>query len=344
MAINDLIDRLTNKFTDTIIIKDENELEKQVGALTELISKYPNNDELLRKKRICELGLLGEKEIEFELKNANIGMYVLHDVNIEYEDLKAQIDYIIITPAKFYFVECKNLIGNITVDNKGNFIREYQYGQKKIKEGIYSPATQAQRHVEIFKKIWKSRNTGIIDKTIRSRYLDNWYIPLVVFANSKNIINDRYAPREIKNMIIKSDRLVDYLKKDISNTEKDLLSNKKQMEASAQNIIDNYSIYISKDYEKEFEKALSVEQKSKSSKENNISNALSIRKRLIEFRTQKSKAKNIPAYYIFNNEELDKLLVAMPENKQELINSNILSDVKIKMHGDEILKIIRGKE
>ena len=33
MAINDLIDRLTNKFTDTIIIKDENELEKQVGAL-----------------------------------------------------------------------------------------------------------------------------------------------------------------------------------------------------------------------------------------------------------------------------------------------------------------------
>ncbi len=339
MAINDLIDKLTNRFTDTIIVKEENELQKQIDALSELLNKYPDNDELLKKKRICELGLLGEKEIEFELKNANIGMYVLHDVNIEYEDLKAQIDYIIITPAKLYFVECKNLIGNITVDNKGNFIREYQYGKKKVKEGIYSPATQAQRHVEIFKKIWKSKNTGIIDKTIRARYLDNWYVPLVVFANSKNIINDRYAPKDIKSMIIKSDRLVDYLKKDVSNTERDLLSNKKQMEASARNIIDNYSIYISKDYEKEFEKSLSIKSKNES-KENNISNALNIRKRLIEFRTQKSKAKNIPAYYIFNNDELDKLLVAMPKNRQELINSNILSDVKIKMHGDEILKIL----
>ena len=70
-----------------------------------------------QKLKLCELGLKGEKEIEFELKNANIGMYVLHDINMKYEDLTAQIDYIIITPASMYFIECKNLVGNITVNN-----------------------------------------------------------------------------------------------------------------------------------------------------------------------------------------------------------------------------------
>lgn len=58
---------------------------------------------------LCELALKGEREIEFELENTNIGMYVLHDVNLEFKNLKAQIDYIIITPAKVYFVECKIL-------------------------------------------------------------------------------------------------------------------------------------------------------------------------------------------------------------------------------------------
>ena len=72
-----------------------------------------------QKLKLCELGLKGEKEIEFELKNSNIGMYVLHDINMKYEDLTAQIDYIVITPASMYFIECKNLVGNIRVNSRG---------------------------------------------------------------------------------------------------------------------------------------------------------------------------------------------------------------------------------
>ena len=106
-----------------------------------------------QKLKLCELGLKGEKEIEFELKNSNIGMYVLHDINMKYEDLIAQIDYIVITPASMYFIECKNLVGNIRVNSRGEFIREYIYNKRKVKEGIYSPIRQAERHIEIFKKI-----------------------------------------------------------------------------------------------------------------------------------------------------------------------------------------------
>ena len=53
--------------------------------------------------------------------------------------------------------------------------------------------------------------------------------------------------------------------------------------------------------------------------------------------------KSIPAYYIFNNEELDRILEVMPKNRQELEKARILSDVKLKLHGDEILKIINNQ-
>ena len=132
--INELINKLTNKFTETVFLKRGSELEEQIKALKTLLEKYPNNEALQNELRLCEVGLQGEKEIEFELSNANIGMYVLHDVNIEYQDLKAQIDYIIITPAYSYYIECKNLIGNVIIDSNGNFSREYFIGKKKINE------------------------------------------------------------------------------------------------------------------------------------------------------------------------------------------------------------------
>ena len=142
MAINSIIDLFSNKFTDTIFYKKDSELEQQIKALKEVQKIYPNEISISKKLTLCELGLKGEQEIEFELKNANIGMYVLHDINIKYEDLKAQIDYIVITPAKVYFIECKNLTGNIIVNSKGEFIREWYFQGKKIREGIYSPLTQ----------------------------------------------------------------------------------------------------------------------------------------------------------------------------------------------------------
>lgn len=348
-----LIDRFTNKFTDTVFYKKESELEYQIDALKRLLENNPNNSVLLKKLKLCELGLQGEKEIEFELKNANIGMYVLHDVNLQYKDLKAQVDYIAITPAKTYFIECKNLIGNITIDNKGNFIREYSFGRKKIKEGIYSPLSQANRHIEIYKKIWMEKNTGILDKTVRLKHFNEWTVPLVVLANSKSILNVRYAPKDIKKYIIKSDRLVDYLIKDLECTDRDALWNKKDMNDHAFGLMNNYNNMIERDYEKELQEWLLKKSHTKFAQKDDNCNSnnkeketdstkksLNIRNKLVYFRKEKSREKNIPAYYIFNNDELDKILILMPKTKQELIDSKILTDVKIRLHGDEIIKII----
>ena len=123
---------LFEKFTDTIFLKESTSLQDMVDALNKLSEEYPENEEIKEELFIAKKGLSGEKEIEYQLKKSNLGMYVLHDINIEYEDLKAQIDYVIITKAYIYFLECKNLFGNITVNEKGDFIREYSYYNHKV--------------------------------------------------------------------------------------------------------------------------------------------------------------------------------------------------------------------
>lgn len=337
--IKNLIEKFTNKFTETIFLKDTSELKKQIEALQELLVHYPNNEKLKKELKMCEIGLKGEEEIKFELGNANIGMYVLHDVNIEYKDLKAQIDYIIITPAYTYFVECKNLVGNITVDSNGNFSREIYYGKKKVNEGMYSPLSQAQRHVEIFKKIWCDRNTKIIDKLIRRNYLDVWYKPLVVMANSKNILNLRFAPKNYKNNVIKSDRLVEYLKNDLAKCDKDMLLDKDGMYNLAMSFILNYNKDKNIDYKQKYaEKFL---RENASEKIENKPEVEQLREKLIEFRKERAKEKGLPPFYVFNNMELEELLKLMPKSKEELMKSNVLSAVKVKVHGDEIIKIIQ---
>lgn len=329
---------LFKKFTETIFYKKDSQLEEQISALKELQQEYPSNSKLNYKLKLCELGLIGENEIEFELKNANIGMYILRDVNLNYKDLTAQIDYIIITPGYTYFVECKNLIGNISVNNRGEFTREYIYNHKKIVEGIYSPIRQAERHIEIFKKLLDEHQTGIMYNLFKN-IRQSWLKPLVVLANSKNILKLQYAPKAIKNQIVRSDSLVNYIKRDINNLDKDYLSSQKYMNDFAFRIMQNYNQDIEKDYKEEFQKWL---EKDKIGPLSSNANNEDIKNKLINYRKTKSQEKNIPAYYIFTNEELNLLLNHLPKTYQELEESNILSNIKLKLHGQEIINIINN--
>ena len=205
---------LFDNFHETIFLKSSSNLEKDINELKEIRKTLSNTYQIDKDIKLLETGLQGEKEIEFELKNANIGMYVLHDINIEFEDLKAQIDYVIVTKAYTYLVECKNMIGNITINENGEFKREYNYNGEKIIEGIYSPYRQALRHKEVLKKIWLS-NHNKISAYLWEKSFDRNYKPLVVLTNSKGLTNMRYAPKEIKDITIRSDALIEYIKKDI---------------------------------------------------------------------------------------------------------------------------------
>ena len=186
-----------------------------------------------------------------------------------------------------------------------------------------------------------SRNNTRLDKLFRRDNLDNWNKPLVVMANSKNVLNMKYAPKDYKYKVIKSDALVEYLRKDYERCDKDSLLNKDQMFNVSDSIMQNYNQSINEDYIAKYEKLVVSEESSPMA---TINTNDSVREKLVAFRKTKSKEKNLPAYYIFTNDELEKILQLMPKTKEELIKANILTNVKVKLHGDEIIGIINCKK
>ena len=226
------------RFKDTIFYKKDSDLQSKYDALTKLNSEYPNNDDLLEELYIVKNGLDGENEIAYELGKANIGMYVLRDIKLKYEDMTAQIDYVVLTPLYTYFIECKNLVGNITVNDKGDFIREFTINGKKIKKGMYSPLRQVEAQREVLRKIWESK-TSKLKKFFASSHFNEWNRALVVAANHDTILNTKYAPKELKYKILRSDGLVRQLQYDFDHRDKNLfLDNKKALEEAAKSYID----------------------------------------------------------------------------------------------------------
>ena len=329
------------KFRDTIVLKEDCDLERKVKYLENLKKKYPNNKDLNQQLFVAQKGLEGENEILYQLKKSNIGMFVLHDVNIEYEDLKAQIDFIIVTPWCCYFIECKNLLGNITVNEKGDFIREYKFKGHSVKKGMESPYRQVQAQRDVYKKIW-FKLQGKLKSFLFEKSFDDLHRILVVAANGENILNTKSAPKEMRNNVIKADALIRKLEYDRDHSEKDLWDNKKQMEEWANHFLhlnvnkENREKIIEENVAKEeqhfFENVESVKADEKN-----------IRESLLEFRKKRSIERKIPAYYIFNNEELDKILEHMPKTFEELKKLKILTEVKANSHGKDIVNIINNK-
>ncbi len=322
------------RFKDTIFLKDDNDLQLQCEALNKLKEEYPDSKNILAEWFKVKKGLDGENEIAYQLKKSSIGMIVLRDVKIKYQDLTAQMDYVIVTPVYTYYVECKNLFGNITVTEKGDFIRELTINGRKIKKGMESPLRQVEAQREVIKKIWEANATKF-EKFLGSKNFNYYHRILTVAANKETILNTNKAPKEMKNRVIRADALIRQIQTDINNKEKDdYIDSKGEMAKRAQwyltlcrkEKIDFYEYY-----------------KNKFCSNLNSLNEEELKARLIELRKIRSKEMNIPAYYIFTNNELDKLIEIKPKSIEELKKANILTEIKIKMHGEQIILEINKK-
>ena len=319
------------RFKDTIFYKENSDLQDKYNALKRLNEEYPKNEELQSELLIVKKGLDGENEISYQLKKSHIGMYVLRDVKVKYEDLTAQIDYVVITPVFTYYIECKNLIGNITVTDKGDFIREFTLNGKRMKKGMYSPLRQVEAQREVIRKIWES-NTSSFIKFFASKNFEYYRRVLVVAANQDTILNTSKAPKEFKYKILRADSLVRKIEYDLNHRDNDdHLKSKKGMEGIAQSYLDLSSkeeIDYYNYYKEKFCNNVNVPIKD------------DLKERLIELRKTRCNEMTIPAYYVFTNDELDKLIEVRPKTIEELKNANILTPIKIKTHGDLIVEEI----
>lgn len=346
-----IIDSLSEalRFKETIFLKEESTLQEEYDALKKLNEEYPNNKMIKQKLYTVKKGLEGENEIAYQLKKSNIGMYVLRDVKLKYKDLTAQIDYVIITPIFIYYVECKNLIGNIRVTDKGEFVREYNVGGKKIRKGMYSPLRQVEAQREVVRKIWEDSNSSII-KLFASKNFNYYRRVLVVAANQDTILNTNRAPKDMKYKVLRADSLVRQMEYDISHRDKDeIVESKNGMEKIAKSYlkicinenVNYYNYYMNKycNYDGENKKEEKEDRQEKLEKVTKEE----LKNILIEFRKNRAKQMNIPAYYIFTNKELEELIEGKPKTVEELRKSNILSEIKIRTHGKEIVDIFNRR-
>lgn len=215
---------------EPVVVKETSAAKQQIQALEELLLTASDDikSQIEQDMKLLSSGIYGEDQILFELKNSHMPMYVLHDLYLEDEGLTAQIDFLIITEKANFVVECKNLIGNIEINNNGDFIRTINYGKAYKKEGIYSPITQNRRHIELIKQIRGRTKSNFLTKALFEKYFYSMYQGIVVLANPKTVLNDKFAKKEVKQQVIRVDRLVEHIRQ-VNAHSKDEPSSDKQM-------------------------------------------------------------------------------------------------------------------
>ena len=262
---------LFDKIKEPIFLKDNSAAKEQLAQLEAL----QTNDEAIKKLiqkdiMLLKYGIAGEEQIAFELKNSHMPMYVLQDLYLEHNGLTAQLDYVIVTRGRTFILECKNLYGNIEINNAGDFIRTVKYGSRYEKEGIYSPITQNKRHIELLKAIMRDQPLNILQKAFFEKAFSELYCPVVVLANPQTVVNMKYAKKEIKEQVIRADQLIAYIKKANTNA---LISSEKEMQEWAENLLSLHkdsSVDYTAKYKKRIAEQIQQENMEKTSQEQTL--------------------------------------------------------------------------
>ncbi len=204
---------LFNKIREPVVIKSDSTAQEQLRQLVDF-REYIAEEDLERLEqdiKSVEAGIAGENAVLSELENSHMPMYILHDIYLKQGELSSQIDYLVITKKLILVIECKNLSGNISIDKHGDFTRIIRKGGINHREGIYSPYTQNQRHLELIREIRRPEKDLLAQAAFDKSFSD-YHKSVIVFANSKTVINTRYAPQEIQDLLVKSDDLINYIK------------------------------------------------------------------------------------------------------------------------------------
>ena len=196
-----------------VFIKETSSTDDRLRQLEEIRDSLPPEKRSGVEKdiKLLSAGRFGEENILFELKNSHLPLYVIRDLYLEHQGLTAQIDFLILTPKRNFVVECKNLIGNIEINERGDFIRTFHSGKQFWKEGIYSPLTQNRRHLNLLREIGMEQQSNFVSRTFYHKSFENLYRPIVVLANSKTLLKASQAPLEIRNQVIRLDHMIHYI-------------------------------------------------------------------------------------------------------------------------------------
>lgn len=360
---------LFNTLATPIFLKEDSDNTHHIARLKELQYQATGKvkDDIAREITLASYGEVGEQNIAFELKNAGMPMYIIHDLRLEFEELSAQIDYVVVTRKLIFFIECKNLYGNIDIDNQGNFVRNYPWNGRTVKEGIYSPITQNQRHLEVYKQLCRSNKKSLIMRIGFDKCFDKFHKSIVVLANPKTVLNAKYANKEVKGKVIRADQLIAYIK-NAEKQSKELASSEKGMKELAEGIL-GYHTPNPTDYAQKYAELINVaapipvkpapaqaiitEKLTEQIVTEKPAEPIPVAEppapaqldddlvaKLKAYRLEKSRAENIKAYCVFTDKQLQELIGRMPKTTAELLEVSGFGPVKVEKYGQGIIALL----
>ena len=235
--INSIVE-LKDNFHETIFLNDSiSDIDKQITNIDSKLSLLREDDSRRQKLQNTKLGLEGEKNVFYQLKNADFGCYVIHDIHLDGKtnrrDDDAQIDFLVVTRGYIYILECKTPAKAIKIDSSGTF----RWGSKTI----ISPINQAEIQKEKLKKIWRLKHPKA-SRYLSSDFDEKWYKTLVVIANPNAEIDDSEAPQSCKEKIARIDNLIETIKTDL------LFYSKKMPTAGSKTMKSIAESFLSSDY------------------------------------------------------------------------------------------------
>jgi hypothetical protein len=320
-------------------IRDVCDAQTQVEKLRELKKIVPL--ELAAKIdddiKMLSYGISGENNVAYELKNSYMPILILRDLHLEYKGLTAQIDFVVIDTKFILVIECKKMLGDIEVTSNGDFIRLFKntYGKVYKREGIYSPIVQNQRHLELIKHI-------ICDgmESIKERNCMDILRSIVIFANSKTIVNMKYTKAEVKGSVIRCDQLIEHMKKLHTANE----NGHWLVESGMYKVVEVLMAHhkdIEVDYTQKYNIGTDIKNEPSSSLTQIPIEETEIYKDLKEYRLLKSREEGIKAYYIFTNAQLEQIISLRPNNTDMLMNINGFAKRQCEKYGDAIIQTVK---
>ncbi len=299
--------KLMKTIKTPVFIKDFNTESQEIIRLKELLDSTA--DEALKKKIQNELYLQnyvhdGLSKVYFELKNSPVPFYGIHNITLGTGSSTENIDFLLVTSQFCCIVKCKSLQGNIEIDSQGNFSRWVKKGEKWSKEGIYSPVEQNRRSELAVKALLNNINADKMP-----------VLSLTVFTNPKAVLNFKECPEEIIDKVVKVDLLNTKRKDLVESTPAAVYDEIKALEAAQTFIRSDVGTKV--DHSFKFESAKTMDNNSEVKKETvSPSKAASEddKERIINalkaYRTVKATAEKVPPYYVFNNEEMERIIAA----------------------------------
>lgn len=189
-----------------------------------------SKEKLERDIKTLASGINGENSVAYELKNSYLPIIALRDLQLARGDLSAQIDFVVVAADFLLVVECKALLHDVEINERGDFLRCFKSpkGIPYKKEGIYNPVAQNRRHVEMIRAIL-SEDTRLLDG--RPDFLHS----AVVLANPKTVVRDSQAPQEVRACIVRCDQLVGLMEGMLGKQKRPM--NRREMEQTAQTLL-----------------------------------------------------------------------------------------------------------